>query len=166
MYTRPRPPLGRPREELVHLKLDLQGRGLREVNGRLFVEVQSRLRFTTVGTSMLCFDTTMAIGLLYSCFYDLKTCFLQHRDLRRLAVAGGAPTHFSHPLVGVYVTGRVIFASSQLSTSPSRGPCYVLSYRGDIWRVIAMYIASTMMETKPALHGVVKNRGLAAEYIA
>ncbi|KAI4119219.1 MAG: hypothetical protein LQ345_000813 [Seirophora villosa] len=33
------------------------------------------------------------------------------------------------------------------------------------WRVIAMWMASEIMKTKPVLHRVVKSRGLAAEYI-
>ncbi|KAL8656751.1 MAG: hypothetical protein Q9226_002565 [Calogaya cf. arnoldii] len=72
---------------------------------------------------------------------------------------------FGHQVtIGVYVMGKVIFASTQLLyvSLAVTVLCLVLSV-GIFGRVIAMYIASEMIEMKPALHGVVKNRGLAAE---
>lgn len=68
--------------------------------------------------------------------------------------------------IGVYVTGTAIFASTQLlyMSVAVTVLCLVLS-AGIFGRVIAMYMASEMMKTKPVLHRVVKSRGLAAEYI-
>ncbi|KAL8832879.1 MAG: hypothetical protein Q9170_004699 [Blastenia crenularia] len=68
--------------------------------------------------------------------------------------------------IGVFVTGTAIFASTQLIAMSVAVTvlCLVLG-AGVFERVIAMWMASEMMKTKPVLHRVVKSRGLAAEYI-
>lgn len=68
--------------------------------------------------------------------------------------------------IGVFVTGTAIFASTQLIylSIAVAVLCLVLG-AGVFGRVIAMWMASEMMKTKPVLHRVVKCRGLAAEYI-
>ncbi|KAL9005233.1 MAG: hypothetical protein Q9188_001993 [Gyalolechia gomerana] len=68
--------------------------------------------------------------------------------------------------VGVFVTGTAIFASTQLVEMSVAVAvlCLVLG-AGVFGRVIAMWMASEMMKTKPVLHRVVKSRGLAAEYL-
>lgn len=68
--------------------------------------------------------------------------------------------------VGVYAYGTAMFASAQLITISIALTilCLVLG-AGVFGRVIAMWMASEMMKTKPVLHRVVKGRGLAAEYI-
>lgn len=68
--------------------------------------------------------------------------------------------------VGVFVTGTAIFASTQLMEMSVAIAvlCLVLG-AGVFGRVIAMWMASEMMKTKPVLHRVVKSRGLAAEHI-
>ena len=68
--------------------------------------------------------------------------------------------------IGVFVTGTAMFASTQLIylSMAVAVLCLVLA-AGVFGRVIAMWIASEMMKTKPVLHRVVKSRGLAAEYI-
>lgn len=68
--------------------------------------------------------------------------------------------------VGVYAAGTAMFASAQLITISVALTilCLVLG-AGVFGRVIAMWMASEMMKTKPVLHRVVKTRGLAAEHI-
>ena len=68
--------------------------------------------------------------------------------------------------IGVFVTGTAIFASAQLIylAMAIAVLCLVLA-AGVFGRVIAMWMASEMMKTKPVLHRVVKSRGLANEYV-
>ncbi|KAL9013160.1 MAG: hypothetical protein Q9173_002134 [Seirophora scorigena] len=68
--------------------------------------------------------------------------------------------------IGVHVFGTAIFASAQLVyLSIAVTVLYLVLGAGVFGRVIAMWMASEMMKTKPVLHRVVKSRGLAAEYI-
>lgn len=68
--------------------------------------------------------------------------------------------------VGVYAAGTAMFASAQLITISVALTilCLILG-AGVFGRVVAMWMASEMMKTKPVLHRVVKSRGLAAEHI-
>lgn len=68
--------------------------------------------------------------------------------------------------VGVYAAGTAMFASAQMITISVALTilCLILG-AGVFGRVVAMWMASEMMKTKPVLHQVVKSRGLAAEHI-
>lgn len=68
--------------------------------------------------------------------------------------------------VGVFAAGTAIFASAQLIgiSVALTTLCLVLA-SGVFGRVVAMWMASEMMKTKPVLHRVVKTRGAAAKYI-
>ena len=68
--------------------------------------------------------------------------------------------------VGVFVTGTAIFASTQLTAMTIAMPVLSLVLAAGVFgRVIALWMISEMMKTKPVLHRVVKSRGLAAEHI-
>lgn len=68
--------------------------------------------------------------------------------------------------VGVFAAGTAMFASVQLITISVALTvlCLVLG-AGVFGRVVALWMASEMMKTKPVLHRVVKSKGSAAEYI-
>ena len=68
--------------------------------------------------------------------------------------------------VGMYAAGTAFFASAHLITISVALTilCLILG-AGVFGRVVAMWMASEMMKTKPVLHRVVKSRGLAAEHI-
>ena len=68
--------------------------------------------------------------------------------------------------VGVFAAGTAMFASAQMITISVTLTvlCLVLG-AGVFGRVVALWMASEMMKTKPVLHRVVKTRASAAEYI-
>ena len=68
--------------------------------------------------------------------------------------------------VGAFAAGTALFASASLipMSVALTTLCLVLG-AGVFGRVVAMWMASEMMKTKPVLHKVVKDRRQAAEYI-
>lgn len=68
--------------------------------------------------------------------------------------------------VGVFAAGTAMFASAQLITiSVALTVLCLILGAGVFGRVVALWMASEMMKTKPVLHRVVKSKGSAAEYI-
>lgn len=68
--------------------------------------------------------------------------------------------------VGVFAAGTAIFASAQLiSISVAVTALALILGAGVFGRVIAMWMASEMMKTKPMLHHVVKTHSMAGECI-
>lgn len=89
-----------------------------------------------------------------------------------ISVEGISPSHATLRVVskaisvGAFAAGTALFASSALITISVALTtlCLVLG-AGVFGRVVAMWMASEMMKTKPVLHKVVKDRRQAAEYI-